>query len=59
MLRHHSNVSMFQRENIMSQHDIESAYTPEEQAENSRVDALAIFSILVITLGILIFFVAS
>lgn len=40
-------------------HSAESAYTPQEQEENSRVDALAIFSIVVIMVGLVIFYVAS
>lgn len=43
----------------MSHHDIESAYTPQEQEENSRVDALAIFSMVVIVIGLVVFYVAS
>lgn len=43
----------------MNHDNIESAYTPQEQEENSRVDALAIFSLLVIALGMVIFYVAT
>lgn len=43
----------------MSHHETESAYTPQEQEENSRIDALAIFSMVVIAVGLLVFFVAS
>ncbi|MDO8908855.1 MAG: hypothetical protein Q7W55_10210 [Pseudohongiella sp.] len=43
----------------MSHHDTESAYTPQEIEENSRVDALAIFSIVVIAIGLVVFFVAG
>jgi hypothetical protein len=43
----------------MSQHETESAYTPQEQEENSRVDALAIFSIVVVAIGLLVFYVAT
>jgi hypothetical protein len=43
----------------MSHHDTESAYTPQEIEENSRIDALAIFSIVVIVVGIVVYYVAG
>ena len=52
-------VDKLQRETIMSHHNTESEYTPEEMEENSRVDAMAIFSIVVVCLGLVIFYVAS
>lgn len=52
-------VDELQREPIMSHHSNESGYTPEEQEENSRVDAMAIFSILVVAVAMVIFYVAS
>jgi hypothetical protein len=47
------------REPIMSHNSNESGYTPEEQEENSRVDAMAIFSIVIVAVALLIFYVAS
>lgn len=43
----------------MSHENTESGYTPQEVEENSRVDALAIFSLVVIAVGLVIFYVAS
>jgi hypothetical protein len=43
----------------MSQHKNESAYTPQEREENSRVDALAMFSIVIVAIGLLVFYVAT
>lgn len=53
------DVDELQRETIMSHHNTESEYTPEEQEENSRVDAMAIFSIVVVCVALAIFYVAS
>tara|TARA_R100001039_G_C1842274_1_gene103059 strand:- start:1219 stop:1350 length:132 start_codon:yes stop_codon:yes gene_type:complete len=43
----------------MSNHEPEINFTEEEIQANSRVDALAIFSLVVITVGLLVFYVAS
>ena len=43
----------------MSHEHTESGYTSQEVEENSRVDALAIFSLVVIAVGLVIFYVAS
>jgi len=43
----------------MGHHNTESEYTPEEMEENSRVDAMAMFSIVVVCVGLVIFYVAS
>lgn len=43
----------------MSDHNTESDYTPEEIAANSRVDAMAIFSIVVVCVALAIFYVAN
>ncbi|WP_281201703.1 hypothetical protein [Pseudohongiella acticola] len=43
----------------MSDHSAESSYTEEEIQANSRADALAIFSLVVIAVGMLVFYVAS
>jgi hypothetical protein len=43
----------------MSDHSAESSYTEEEIQANSRADALAIFSVVVIAVGLLVFYVAS
>ncbi|MDO9477330.1 MAG: hypothetical protein Q7L07_11515 [Pseudohongiella sp.] len=43
----------------MSHNSNESGYTPEEQEENSRADAMAIFSIVIVAVALLIFYVAS
>lgn len=43
----------------MSNHSPESSYTEEEIQANSRVDALAIFSLVVIAVGLLVFYVAQ
>lgn len=43
----------------MSHHNTESGYTQQELEENSRVDALAVFSLVVIVVGLVIFYVAS
>lgn len=52
-------VDKLQRETIMSDHNTESDYTPEEIAANSRVDAMAIFSIVVVCVALAIFYVAN
>ena len=43
----------------MSNDNPESCYTEEEIQANSRVDALAIFSLVVIVVGLVVFYVAS
>lgn len=43
----------------MSHHNTESEYTPEEMEENSWVDAMAMLSIVVVCLGLAIFYVAN
>lgn len=43
----------------MSNHDTEIVLTEEEIQTNSRADALAIFSLVVIVVGLVIFYVAS
>lgn len=43
----------------MSHENTESAYTPQELEENSRVDALAICSLVLIAVSMVIFYVAS
>lgn len=43
----------------MSHHNTETGYTPEEMEENSRVDAMAMCSIVVVCVGLVIFYVAS
>lgn len=43
----------------MSNHSPESSYTEEEIQANSRADALAIFSLVVIVVGLVIFYVAN
>ncbi len=43
----------------MSNHSPENSYTEEEIQANSRADALAIFSLVVIAVGLLVFFVAT
>jgi len=44
----------------MSHHDVtESAYTEQEQEDNSRADTAALFAIVVILVGMLVFFAAS
>jgi len=43
----------------MNHHNTESEYTAEELEENSRVDAMAIFSIVVVCVGLVIFYIAS
>jgi hypothetical protein len=55
----YSAIDELQREIFMSHHNTESEYTPEEMEENSRVDAMAMFSIVVVCLGLVIFYVAS
>lgn len=53
------DVNELHGETIMSHHNTESEYTPEEQEENSRVDAMAIFSIVVVCVALVIFYLAS
>ncbi len=43
----------------MSQQPSDNSYTEEELKSNSRADALAIFTIVVVLVGLLIFYVAS
>lgn len=43
----------------MNDHSPESSYTEEEIQANNRADALAIFSLVVILVGLVTFFVAS
>lgn len=43
----------------MSIHEPEIVLTEEEIQANSRVDALAIFSLVVIVVGLVIFYVAN
>ena len=44
---------------VMSQQPSDNSYTEEELKSNSRADALAIFTIVVVLVGLLIFYVAS
>lgn len=43
----------------MSNYNPDNSYTEEEVQANSRADAIAIFSLVVIVVGLVIFFVAS
>lgn len=43
----------------MSNHEPEIVLTEEEIQANSRADALAIFSLVVIVVGLVVFYVAS